>query len=87
MVINDLKQICGKCQGSGRLAGITNMGISQINIGGVCPSCKGKGFQLTELGEDVLTMLRPFIAEMIAEAVPESAAAPDAQKDNEEAEQ
>lgn len=87
MVINDLKDICPKCQGSGRLAGITNMGISQINIGGVCPGCSGRGYQLTELGQDVLDTLRPFIEEMIADAMPEPAAAPDAQKDKEEAEQ
>lgn len=84
MVINDLKEICSKCQGSGRLAGITNMGISQINIGGVCPGCGGKGFQLTELGKDLLNTLRPFIEEMIADAMPEPAAAPEPQKDDED---
>ena len=86
MVINDLKTNCPKCRGSGRLAGITNMGISQINIGGTCPDCKGKGFRLTELGQDVLDMLRPFIEDMIAEAMPEPAEASGTSKDNEEAE-
>lgn len=84
MVINDLKDICTKCRGSGRLAGITSMGISQINIGGVCPGCNGRGFQLTELGQDLLIMLRPFVEEMIAEAMPEPAPVADEKKIDEE---
>lgn len=84
MVINDLKETCTKCRGSGRLAGITNMGISQINIGGVCPGCNGRGFQLTELGQDLLNMLRPFVDEMIAEAMPEPATVADEKNNDEE---
>ena len=84
MVINDLKEICTKCRGSGRLAGITNMGISQINIGGVCPGCTGRGFQLTELGQDLLIMLRPFVEEMIADAMPEPAPVANEKKIDEE---
>ena len=87
MVINDLKETCVKCRGSGRLAGITNMGISQINIGGVCPDCSGRGSQLTELGQDLLKLLRPYFAEMIAEAMPEPATVPEEKKDEEDSDQ
>lgn len=85
MVINDLKETCSQCRGSGRLAGITNMGIPQINVGGLCPGCGGRGFQLTELGQDLLNLLRPFVEEMIAAAQPEPPAA-EAEKDEAESE-
>ena len=87
MVINDLKVICTRCQGSGRLAGITNMGISQINLSGVCPGCEGKGFQLTELGADLVDLLRPFVEEMIAEALPEPAPPPGREKQEQQDEE
>ncbi len=73
MVIKDLKETCSLCRGTGRLAGITSMGISQINAAGACHGCGGKGFLLTELGRDVVQLLRPFIAEMIAAARPPAA--------------
>lgn len=72
MVIEDLRTTCPRCRGSGRLAGITNLGISQANVAGACPTCAGRGFNLTELGQDVLNWLRPFVQEMIAEAVPKA---------------
>ena len=65
MVINELKDICPLCQGMKFTAGISDMGITQINPGGTCPSCNGRGFLLTEKGEDLLELLRPFILEMI----------------------
>lgn len=71
MVIHDLKETCPRCGGSGRMAGITSMGIQQINIGGLCGACGGRGFTLTELGRDLVNMLRPFVEEIIAEARPE----------------
>ena len=68
MVIRDLKTPCARCQGSGRLAGMSNsLGISQINASGQCPQCRGRGFLLTELGQDLLKLLRPFVEEWIAE--------------------
>jgi len=70
VVINDLKTICPQCRGVGRTAGIRNLGISQINLAGVCNRCGGRGFLLTELGQDLLDLLRPFVEEMIAEAAP-----------------
>jgi predicted methyltransferase len=68
MVIRELKTPCSRCQGTGRLAGLTSsLGIPQINASGVCPACKGRGFVLTELGQDLLNLLRPFVEDWIAE--------------------
>lgn len=68
MVIRDLKTPCGRCQGSGRLAGLpSSLGIAQINASGLCPQCGGRGFLLTELGQDLVRLLRPFVEEWMAE--------------------
>lgn len=72
MVINDLRERCSNCGGSGRKAGITSLGISQINIGGICAKCSGKGFFLTDLGQDLVDLLRPYIKEIIEEVIPKS---------------
>ena len=64
MVINDLKQVCPQCRGMGFQAGISRMGISEPNVGGKCPRCRGRGFLLTDLGRDLLELLRPYIGEM-----------------------
>jgi len=77
MVIADLKQTCGACSGSGRQTGIAQWGIAQINPNGRCLNCGGRGFLLTQLGRDVLDLLRPFIEEMIA-------AKPDAMRERKE---
>ncbi|HKI98746.1 MAG TPA: hypothetical protein VKB51_09760 [bacterium] len=76
MVITELKQICSRCRGSGRQPGFVAMGISQINYDGRCPACHGRGFQLTELGQDLLNLLRPFVEEMIHGDAPQSAPVP-----------
>ncbi|MEE8396926.1 MAG: hypothetical protein V3S29_12785 [bacterium] len=78
MVINDLRSVCAQCRGAGRTAGISDGGISQINAAGVCPQCLGKGFLITELGQDLLNLLRPFILELIDEARPEKPQPPSA---------
>lgn len=67
MVIRDLKQTCSRCQGSGRQTAVQEWGIAQINPGGRCHGCGGRGFVLTELGRDVLEMLRPFIEDIVEE--------------------
>jgi len=67
VVIRDLKTPCPRCNASGRLAGLASLGISQINPSGQCPQCRGRGFLLTELGEDLVNFLRPFMEEWIAE--------------------
>lgn len=76
MVISDLKQTCPRCRGRGHMPGFTAFGLSQINYDGRCPACQGRGFQLTELGRDVLNLLRPFIEEMIRGDAPGSAPLP-----------
>ena len=65
MVITDLKKTCRRCNGQGITAGMNNLGIRQINFAGECPECKGIGFNLTELGQDVVNMLQPFIERKI----------------------
>ena len=74
MVITDLKQICPRCKGGGHQPGFSALGISQINYDGRCPECAGRGFLLTELGQDLLNLLRPFVEEMLAERNSESRA-------------
>lgn len=76
MVINDLKQTCSRCGGSGHQPGFTALGVSQINYDGRCPLCAGRGFLLTELGQDLLDLLRPFLLEMIEGGAPKSAPVP-----------
>lgn len=76
MVIGDLKQTCPHCRGSGHKPGFTAMGIAQINYDGRCPACRGRGFQLTELGQDLLNLLRPFIEDLIHGDDPGSAPLP-----------
>lgn len=76
MVINDLKRTCQRCRGSGHQPGFNTMGVSQINYDGRCPACSGRGFGLTELGQDLLNLLRPFIEEMISQDETESAPPP-----------
>jgi hypothetical protein len=66
MVIKDLKQTCGQCHGSGRQAGVSQWGVTQINPGGLCHPCGGRGFVLTPLGRELVELLRPFVEEMIA---------------------
>jgi hypothetical protein len=70
MVIADLKQTCTRCLGSGRQAGVNQWGITQINPAGHCLTCEGRGFLLTQLGRDVLDLLRPFIEDMVAAKLP-----------------
>ena len=69
MVINDLKQTCERCKGRKHEPGFVAMGVNQINYGGRCPVCKGRGFTLTELGHDVLNFMRPFMEELVEEMI------------------
>jgi hypothetical protein len=75
MVIRDLKEPCTRCNGTGRLAGVSKLGIPQINVSGSCPQCSGRGFQLTSLGQDLLEVLRPFVEEWIEERAADAAPA------------
>jgi len=63
MVITDLKTRCSACGGSGRQTAYHPLGLPQANPAVICGTCQGKGFALTELGQDVVNMLTPFIQE------------------------
>jgi hypothetical protein len=76
MVINDLKQTCTRCLGSGRQAGVSQWGINQINPAGRCLTCEGRGFLLTQLGREVIELVGPFIEEMIERKIPAKPAPP-----------
>jgi len=76
MVIRDLKEPCAQCNGSGRMAGLSKLGIAQINASGACPQCQGRGFHLTNLGQDLLKLLRPFVEDWIAESSGKDSARP-----------
>ncbi|MDH5752206.1 MAG: hypothetical protein OEZ59_07285 [Deltaproteobacteria bacterium] len=67
MVITDLKTTCSRCKGSGYNPGFSVMGVNQINYHGQCPGCSGRGFTLTELGQDVVNLLKPYIRELLEE--------------------
>ncbi len=85
MVINDLKDDCPQCKGMGFQAGISRMGITEINVGGACAACAGRGFLLTDQGRDLVELLRPLIREMFDEwAVEREAASPKAQRGEQE---
>jgi hypothetical protein len=68
-VISDLKQTCPQCLGSGRQPGVQQWGITQINPGARCLTCEGRGFLLTQLGKDVIDLLRPFVEKIVADGL------------------
>jgi hypothetical protein len=74
MTITDLKQTCPACKGSGQQPAINDGGIPQILVAGRCLRCAGRGFLLTDLGQDVWKALRPFIADLIDERLGAQAA-------------
>jgi hypothetical protein len=40
-------------------------GIPQINVGARCPDCRGRGYHLSALGQDLWKVFQPFIEELI----------------------
>ncbi|MDH4247614.1 MAG: hypothetical protein OEW39_07345 [Deltaproteobacteria bacterium] len=89
MIINDLKQNCPRCQGTGFQPGFSVLGVNQINYHGRCPVCQGRGFSLTELGNDLVALLKPIIREVLEEermAAARRAPRPKAEGDREEEE-
>tara|TARA_B100000686_G_scaffold249878_1_gene259975 strand:+ start:210 stop:434 length:225 start_codon:yes stop_codon:yes gene_type:complete len=67
MLISDLKKQCNECEGSGYIAGLDEWGTIQINLRQSCHVCSGKGFNLTELGLELLKLYKPMVQEMINE--------------------
>lgn len=65
MLIADLKVTCAACKGSGNKPGVMAAGIPQINVGARCPDCRGRGFHLSALGQDLWKVFKPFIEELI----------------------
>ena len=65
MLIADLKQTCTTCNGSGFHAGYNQYGTLLPSTDGKCLACKGMGYLLTELGEELWALLHPLIVETI----------------------
>ena len=67
MLISDLKKPCADCEGSGYQAGYDEWGSIQTNLRQSCPTCSGKGHNLTELGLDLWKLYHPMIQNLICE--------------------
>ena len=59
MLISDLKKPCTECEGSGYIAGLDEWGTIQINLRQSCHVCSGRGYNLTELGQDLWKLYKP----------------------------
>ena len=69
MLISDLKRPCTKCDGSGFQAGFDEWGSIQTNLRQSCPGCTGKGYKLTELGDNLWKLYSPMIQDLIREEI------------------
>ena len=67
MLISDLKKLCNECEGSGYIAGLDECGTIQINLRQLCHFCSGKGFNLTELGQELWKLYEPMVQNLISE--------------------
>lgn len=68
MIIQDLKETCDLCKGSGFEAGYNQWGSLQTNLSKQCHKCAGRGFVLTALGLEVWNLFKPMIQEMMQES-------------------
>ena len=69
MLISDLKKPCNECEGSGYIAGLDEWGTIQINLRQSCHVCSGRGYNLTELGQDLWKLYKPMVQNLINEAL------------------
>ena len=69
MLISDLKKLCDKCEGSGYIAGLDEWGSIKINLSQSCHVCSGRGFNLTELGQELWKMYKPMVHNLINEVL------------------
>lgn len=69
MLISNLKRPCTKCDGSGFQAGFDEWGSIQTNLRQSCPGCTGKGYNLTELGDNLWKLYCPMIKDLIREEI------------------
>jgi hypothetical protein len=67
MLISDLKRSCAECDGSGFQAGFDEWGSIQTNLRHSCHFCSGKGYNLTELGQNLWKLYRPMMQDLIRE--------------------
>ena len=69
MLISDLKRTCNECDGSGFQAGFDEWGGTQTNLRQFCPGCTGKGYNFTELGDNLWKLYSPMIQDLIREEI------------------
>jgi len=69
MLISDLKRPCTECDGSGFQAGFEEWGSIQTNLHQSCSGCTGKGYKLTELGDNLWKLYSPMIQDLIREEI------------------
>ena len=69
MLISDLKKPCNQCEGSGYIAGLDEWGTIQINLRQSCYVCSGRGYNLTELGQELWKLYKPMVQNLINEVL------------------
>ena len=69
MLISDLKKPCAECEASGYIAVLDECGTIQINLRQSCHVCSGRGYNLTELGNDLWKLYKPMVHNLISEAL------------------
>ena len=69
MLISDLKKPCNDCEGSGFIAGLDERGTIQINLRQSCHVCFGRGYNLTELGQELWKLYKPMVHNLVNEAL------------------
>jgi len=69
MLISDVKITCKNCHGNGFKAGFEECGSIQTNLSKSCPFCSGKGYNLTELGENLWQLFFPMVQDLIQEEI------------------
>ncbi len=65
MLITDIKQTCHVCQGTGQKHGFKQHASIQINAKSACYECRGRGFQLTDLGAEIWKVFEPLVDERV----------------------
>ena len=55
--------------GSGHIAGLDEWGTIQINLRQSCHVCSGRGYNLTELGQELWKLYKPMVQNLISEAL------------------
>ena len=66
-LLADFKESCKVCEGSGRKLGYLEIDTLQPHLSQKCFQCQGRGYTLTQLGEDLLELYRPAIQQWILE--------------------